>query len=55
MFLSGEACRPARKRNPNREIGLKRQESAEAIVASVASRNREGLNGKRILSAKSED
>ena len=39
-------------RNPNRESGLRPQESAEAIVPSVASRNREGLNGKRVLGKK---
>ncbi len=32
MFLPGETCRPAGDRNPNHEIGLRRQESAEAII-----------------------
>jgi hypothetical protein len=30
--LPGEACRQARKGNLSREAGLRRQESAEAIV-----------------------
>ncbi len=46
MFLSGETCHHAGNRNPNRKIGLRGQESAEAIVPRVARRNREGLNGK---------
>jgi hypothetical protein len=32
MFLPGEACCQAREGNPSREAGLRRQESAEAIV-----------------------
>ena len=33
-------------RNPNCKIGLREQESAEAIVPRVVGNHREGLNGK---------
>ncbi len=44
MFLPGETCHPAGNRNPNREVGLRRQESADAIVPSPS--RREGPNVK---------
>jgi RNA-directed DNA polymerase len=44
MLLPGETCRPAGDRNPTHEGGLRRQESAEAIVPSPS--RWEGLNVK---------
>ncbi len=46
-LLSGGTCC-----NPNCKIGLREQESAEAIVPSVVGNHREGLNGKCVRSKK---
>ena len=50
-FLPGEACRQAvEDGNPNREVGLRRQESAEAIVPPPSGREGPNVEEDRNLS-----
>ena len=50
VLIWGDLLSCDASRNSNRKVRLRRQESAEAIVPSVVSYRREGLNGKRVLS-----
>jgi len=46
VLIWGDLSSRGASRNSRRKTGLRGQESAEAIVPSVAGKYREGLNGK---------